>query len=397
MRNQTAVSPGALDGVRVLDLTAYVAGPYATRLMADMGAEIIKVEPPSGDYMRSGVPRRGGKGTYFAQVNAGKKSVAIDLTKPEGIDLFFRLLDISDVVIENYRPGVMQRYGLDYATLRNRKPDIIYCSVSGYGQEGPASGLSAYAPIIHAASGWELSKKSYEPALEKPMRNNDATADFMGATHAMGAICAALFRRERTGEGERLDIAMMDVMHSVLAFEYQEAQFPPKRGRPSFIPVATKDGFILVVPLSLKNYDDLLAAIGHPEWKEKYPLNTQGHFKAWEELMAGLEEWAADYTAIEAEAIISAGGCPVTRFLTMEESMNQPQVAYRGAQVEMRDDVGPFKVPNTPMRTTNSESRLRPEIAEIGQHNEEILRDMLKLADTEIDALYAQKVLHKKP
>ncbi|HAM47890.1 MAG TPA: hypothetical protein DCZ07_04695, partial [Alphaproteobacteria bacterium] len=91
------------------------------------------------------------------------------------------------------------------------------------------------------------------------------------------------------------------------------------------------------------------------------------------------------------------GGCPVTRFLTMEESMNQPQVAYRGAQVEMRDDVGPFKVPNTPMRTTNSESRLRPEIAEIGQHNEEILRDMLKLTDTEIDALYAQKVLHKKP
>ncbi len=396
MNNQTATSPGALEGVRVLDLTAYVAGPYATRLMADMGAEIIKVEPPGGDYMRSGVPRRGGKGTYFAQVNAGKKSVSIDLTTPEGIDLFFRLLDISDVVIENYRPGVMQRHGLDYATLRDRKPDIIYCSVSGYGQEGPASGLSAYAPIIHAASGWELSRKSYEPALEKPMRNNDATADFMGATHAMGAICAALFRRERTGQGERLDIAMMDVMHSVLAFEYQEAQFPPKRGRPSFIPIATSDGFILVVPLSLKNYDDLLAAIGHPEWKEKYPLNTQGHFKAWEELMAGLEEWAADYTAIEAEAIISAGGCPVTRFLTMEESMNQPQVAFRGAQVEMHDDVGTFKVPNTPMRTTNSESRLRPEIAEVGEHNEAILGDILKLTAAELDALYAQKIIHKK-
>lgn len=387
------VKPGALAGVRVMDFTSYIAGPYATRLMADLGAEIIKLEPPGGDLVRSSTPRRGGKSTNFAQINAGKKSISLDLAKPEAIDLVFRLLEKCDVVLENNRPGVMKKYGLDYDAMAARKPDIIYCSVSGFGQEGPSAGLAAYAPIIHALSGWEMARMSYEPTWEKPPRANDATADYMSATHAMAAISAALFRRERTGEGERLDIAMLDVMHNVLAYDYQEAQFPPKFGRPGFSPIKAREGFFLVVPLTNKNYADLLSAIGKPEWKEKYPLNTKGHFEAWDGLMAALEDWARDYTAAEVETLINAGGCPVARYLTMEESMNLPQVAARGSQVIADDGAGPFKLPNTPLRATHSEARMRPMISEYGQHNDEILGGLLGLSEAELAGLRASKVV----
>jgi CoA:oxalate CoA-transferase len=388
-----AARKGALEGVRVLDFSSYVAGPYATRLMADLGAEIIKLEPPGGDYMRRGVPRRGGKGVYFAQVNAGKKSISLDLAKPEAIDLVFRLLDKCDVVLENNRPGVMKKYGLDYEAMRARKPGIIYCSVSGFGQDGPAAGLSAYAPILHAASGWELTKVALEPALQKPQRGNDATADYMSATHAMAAVSAALFRRERTGEGERIDISMLDVMHNVLAFEYQEAQFPLKHGGPVMIPLRAREGFFLVLPLTDKNYADLLRALKKPEWKEKYPLNTRAHFEAWDGLMAAIEDWAKDYTAEEVEKIISAEGCPVTRFLSVEESMNLPQVAARGSQVTVNDGVGDFKMPNTPLRTLHGDARVRPMIAGYGQHNREIFCGLLGMTEAELAEAAAANVV----
>jgi len=391
--SKTALPAGALSGVRVLDFTSYVAGPYATRLMADMGAEIIKLEPPGGDYMRHGIPRRNGKSPYFAQVNAGKKSISLDLAKPEAIDLVFKLLDKSDVVLENYRPGVMAKYGLGYEAMKARKPGIIYCSVSGFGQSGPYAGNAAYAPIIHAASGWELTKMMSEPELKKPLRNNDGTADYMSATHAMAAISASLFRRERTGEGERIEISMLDVMHNVLAYEYQEAQNPPKFGRPVFIPIKAKEGFFMIAPLSKKNYTDLLAAIGKPEWKQKFRLNEKGHFEAWEGLMTAMEEWAKDYTAAEAEAIISKGGCPVTRYMSMEESMNQPQVAARGSRVDADDGGGPFKMPNTPLRTLNSTSRAQPLISEYGQHNAEILGGLLGVSPAELARLRATGVV----
>ncbi|MCK9992415.1 MAG: CoA:oxalate CoA-transferase [Alphaproteobacteria bacterium] len=393
MPETTTAKTGALAGVRVLDFTSYIAGPYATRLMADLGAEIIKLEPPGGDLVRSSVPRRKGKGAIYAQLNAGKKSISVDMTTPEGVDLVLRLIEKCDVVFENNRPGVMKKYGLDYDAVRARKPDIIYASVCGFGQSGPAAELSAYAPIIHAASGWELAKMAIEPALKKPMRANDATADYMSATHAMAAMTAALFRRERTGEGERIDISMLDVMHNVLAFEYQETQFPMKYGTPVNIPIKAKEGFFMIAPVTPKNFDDLLAAIGKPEWKEKFPLNTKAHFEAWEGLMEAMEDWAKDYTAEEAEKIISAGGSPITRFLSMEESMNLPQVAARGSQVIANDGRGDIKMPNTPLRTLHADSRLRPMISEYGQHNDEILGGLLGLKQDELARLRDAKVV----
>ena len=151
-----------LSGVRVLDFTTIVSGPYCTRLLADLGAEVIKIEPPEGDFIRMQPPIRAGKSAYFAHLNCGKKSLAIDLRQPGASDLIRELAAKSDVVVENSRPGVMQRLGLDYATLAQMNPRLVYCSISGFGQSGPWATRSAYAPMLHAASGFDLVNLSYQ-------------------------------------------------------------------------------------------------------------------------------------------------------------------------------------------------------------------------------------------
>ena len=152
---------GPLDGIRVLDFSAMVAGPYCTRLMADAGAEVIKVEPPEGDYMRTRAPIRAGESLYFGVLNTGKQSIALDLKKPEGVKLAREFAAASDIVVENFRPGVMKRLGLDYATLSAGNPELVYCSISGYGQTGKHASLPAYAPIVQAASGFDAAGMAY--------------------------------------------------------------------------------------------------------------------------------------------------------------------------------------------------------------------------------------------
>src|SRR3546814_295037 len=146
----------ALDGLRVLDFSAMIAGPYCTRWLADLGAEVIKVEPLDGDYIRTRDPIRDGSSAYFGHLNAGKRSIALDLKNPEAAAIARRLATISDVVVENYRPGVMQRLGLDFAALSTENPRLVYCAISGFGQSGPDAARPAFAQIVHAASGFEM-------------------------------------------------------------------------------------------------------------------------------------------------------------------------------------------------------------------------------------------------
>ena len=171
----------------------------------------------------------------------------------------------------------------------------------------------------------------------------------------------------------------------------RERSGPVKQGE---VPLKAKEGYFIVLPLTNKNYADMLSALGKPEWKEKYPLNVKGHFEAWDALMAALEDWAKDYTAEEVERILGADGCPVTRFLTMEESMNLPQVAARESQVIVNDGRGAYKVPNTPLRATHSHARVSAMVAEYGQHNQEIFGGLLGLGDAEIARLREAGVIH---
>src|SRR6516165_11667270 len=158
----------ALGGLRVLDFTTTIAGPHCTRLLADLGAEVIKIEAPEGDMMRTRPPLRNGASTSFGQLNAGKKSIVLDLKSAGGAEAARRLVATADVVVENFRPGVMHRFGLDYPALRKIKPDLVYCAISGYGQTGPSAALPAYAPVIHASSGYDLAQIAHQLEPRRP-------------------------------------------------------------------------------------------------------------------------------------------------------------------------------------------------------------------------------------
>src|SRR5271167_715421 len=244
-----------LAGVRVLDFTTIVSEPYCTRLLADLGAEVIKVQPPL----------RVGKSAYFASLNCGKKSLAVDLRQPEASELMRELAAKSDVVVENSRPGVMKRLGLDYATLSPMNPRIVYCSISGFGQSGLWATRSAYAPMLHAASGFDLVNMGYQDGLERPLNTGIYVGDVLGGTTAFGAIQSALLARERTGRGDSIDLAMMDGLLGMLIYEFQEAQLPPMKRTNTFQPTRAKDGFIMIAAVKPNNYEALWRAIERPE------------------------------------------------------------------------------------------------------------------------------------
>jgi crotonobetainyl-CoA:carnitine CoA-transferase CaiB-like acyl-CoA transferase len=210
--------PGPLQGIRVLDFTAMLAGPHCTRLMADLGAEIVKVEALEGDLIRGRAPLRDGHSTYFGALNCGKKSVAIDLKSGAAKAIIYQLAKVCDVVVENFRPGVMARLGFDYATLAKHNPKLVYCSISGYGQSGPGATRAAYAPIVHAASGYDAANLSYQIEQDYPASTGIFIADILSGAYAFGAIQAALVHRERTGQGQAVDVSLMDSMLNLMVF-----------------------------------------------------------------------------------------------------------------------------------------------------------------------------------
>src|SRR6516165_9057675 len=231
---------GALERIRVLDFTTTIAGPHCTRLLADLGAEVIKIEAPEGDMMRTRPPLRNSASTSFGQLNAGKKSIVLDLKTPPAVEAVRRLVAIVDVVVENFRPGVMRRFGLDYEALAQIKPELIYCAISGYGQTGPSSQLPAYAPVIHAASGYDLAHMAYQGEQRRPDYCGIYIADVLTGTYAFGALMAALYQRRVTGRGQLVDVSMLESMLTMTLTEIQRAQFPvPSPGRPMFGPLQT--------------------------------------------------------------------------------------------------------------------------------------------------------------
>lgn len=385
--------PGILDGVRVLDFTAMMSGPYATRLMADLGAEVVKIEPPEGDHIRTRPPRRDGRSTYFAQLNAGKKSLVLDLKQPAAIDVVRRLVPTADVLVENYRPGVMQRLGLDYAALAELNPRLVYASISGFGQTGSWSGRSAYAPVLHAASGYDIANLAYQDGLERPLKNGIFVADVLGGSLAFGAVQAALFRAARTGQGEQVDLSLMDAMLGLLVYESQEAQFPAERRRPLYQPTRASDGYVLIAPVSQNNFEALARATGHAEWTADPRFATiHAREHHWGELMALLDDWAGSRTADECEAAMHAGGVPCSRYCSVREAMQSPPVVERGVLQTIRDGSGPFQVTNPAFRFRHTQAQARDHVPELGEHGTALLRE-LGLDDARVAELQAAGAL----
>ena len=263
MQGPTLNSP--LDGIRVLDFSIMLAGPYCARLLADVGAEVIKIEPPEGEEMRLRGPLRDGQSAYFGQLNAGKKSIALDLKSPEAIRLVHRLIETTDIVVENFRPGVMERLGLGYEALRKINPRLIYCSISGYGQTGSQSERPAYAMIVHAESGFDRALMRYAGDRDRPAAGAVFVADILGGIFGFSAIQTAMVQRARTGAGQHVDVVLMDCMLNLLVYELQEAQFSAPVARPTYGPVRARDGDILIAPVSARNFAALRDLTGLPE------------------------------------------------------------------------------------------------------------------------------------
>jgi CoA:oxalate CoA-transferase len=379
----------ALGGVRVLDFTSVMAGPFATRMLADLGAEVIKVEPLEGDQVRARPPKRDGFSAYFGNLNAGKRSIACNLKSPGIIALIRELVATCDVLVENYRPGVMQRFGLDYETLRGVNPRLIYCSISGYGQKGPKALYPAYAPVIHAASGFDMVNLRYQDGADRPATSGIFIADVLGGTHAFGAIQAALYQREKTGEGQHIDLSMLEAMVGMLVFETQEAQFPGDARRPLYTPLKTRDGFIMVAPTSPRNFEQLTEAVGHPEWRDDPRFRTNADRNAnWAALLALTEQWTVERSAGDAEAILSRHGVPCARYREIGELLDDPQLAARGAFAQVSDGAGRFRVPNPPFRMSGARVEARDYIAKLGEDGAGVLAE-LGASDEAVEALRA--------
>jgi len=385
-----------LRGIRVLDFTAFVAGPYCTRLMADLGADVVKVEPPHGDLLRAVSPRRSGHSTYFGQLNLGKRSLAIDLKKPRAREIVTRMAAKADVLVENFRPGVIDRFGLDYDTLSQQRRDLIYCSISGYGQTGPAAHDPAFAPVIHATSGFDLAMRDYQEGSPAPARGRPVAADVLSSLHALSAINAALFRRERTGQGERIDIALIECIQSLLPYEFQRAQIvEPGPIVPLYAPIETKDGYILVMPVTQKGFEALARALDHEEWiaDERFSSSAQ-RIANWDELWSAIESWAIQHSSAECESVLGSSGCPFGRYQTISEAVASPQVQARGAVIEVSDAAGPFKVPNTPLRFRNADYGIGTTVPALGQDNRNTLTDWLGMNKKDIQELEIAGALH---
>ncbi|WP_068297798.1 CaiB/BaiF CoA-transferase family protein [Pararhodobacter sp. CCB-MM2] len=360
--------------IRVLDFGQVMAGPLAGRLMADVGAEVIKIETPEGDAMRGRPPLRDGHSAYFGTLNAGKRSVVLDLKTEAGRRDAFALAKTADVVLENFRPGVMARLGLGYGALSAVNPGLIYCAISGFGQQGEGAKRPAYAPMIHAASGLDLALMDFSPGAERPAPTGMFFADVLAAVYAWGAVQTALFERERTGQGQIVDVALMDSLISMMIYECQEAQFPQARKRHVYIPVRTADGFVIVVPLSGKNFAAMLEVLGNPDWGQDTRFATPAGREAnWAEIMDRVELWTASRSSDDCERLFMAAGVPCSRYRTVAEALADPVSVERGITGQVEDGAGSFDVPNPPFRMSLTEAHVRRHIPALGEGTEEIL------------------------
>ena len=374
-------------GLRVLDFSTTIAGPHCARMLADMGAEVIKIESAEGETMRTRPPVRDGCSTVFGQLNVGKKSLVLDLKSPDAIEIVRRLVADTDILVENFRPGVMRRLKLDYGSLRELNPGLIYCSISGYGQTGPSAELPAYAPVIHAASGYEMAHLSYQPGRSRPDYCGIYHADVLTGVYAFGAISAALYQRHGTKSGQHIDVSMLESMLSLTLNELQWSQFTVKQTqRPMFGPVETVDGYVMLAIASEKTFQSLINVIGHPEWMTdprfaKYSDRRDN----WADLMNGVETWSRTLTTEKCLIELNSHGVPCSAYRTVAEALNDPQITHRGALSEVEDGGGTFRVLNLPFRMSGANVSAGKRIATLGEHTVALLKQT-GLSDEEIAA-----------
>jgi CoA:oxalate CoA-transferase len=373
----------SFQGLRVLDFSTTIAGPHCTRMLADMGAEVIKIESAEGETMRTRPPVRNHSSSVFGQLNAGKNSLVLDLKSPQAVEIIRKLVASADILVENFRPGVMRRLKLDYGSLQQLNPKLIYCSISGYGQTGPSAELPAYAPVIHAASGYDMAHLSYQPGRSRPDYCGIYHADVVTGVYAFGAISAALYQRHGSQSGQYIDVSMLESMLSLTLNEVQWSQFEvTSPSRPMFGPVETANGYVMIAIASEKTFQSLVTVAGHPEWiSDPRFAKYADRRNNWAGLMDGIETWSRTLSTEQCLAALGRNGVPSSAYRTVAEALADPQIAHRGALAEVEDDGGAFKVMNLPFRMSGAQVSAGRRAATLGEHTAAYLKETGLSAD----------------
>jgi crotonobetainyl-CoA:carnitine CoA-transferase CaiB-like acyl-CoA transferase len=372
-------------------------------MLADLGAQVIKIERPGeGDEIRHTIfqldPARTDQSTYFTRLNAGKQSIAIDLAHPQARGVALDLVRTADVVVENFSPGVMARYGLDDTALRASRPDLVYCSISGFGQTGPLSSMQAYAHLINAISGMMDLDRGGEP---NPRVSYLQTADVLAGAHAFGAICAALVRRGRSGRGAYLDVSMLECLLAADDMTYPALlNGGPvlRQPRIGMVVHPIGDRYVAMQSAGAPHlWSRLVALIGRPG------LDTDSRFATpmarranWPALLAILHEWLGSFDNVDqAVGILSAARIPAVPMLSPEEVIEHPQLAARSAFPEIPHPVrGSVRVPALPFHVDRQPvAPGGPAPYRVGQHTREVLSGFLGYSAERIGQLQALRVV----
>ncbi len=398
-----------LTGLRVLDLTRVLSGPHCTRMLNDLGADVIKIEPPAGDLTRFATPRRNGLSSYFVQQNVGKRNVSIDLSRPAGVEIVLELCDHADVLVENFRPGVLRRLGLDPAHLLERSPRLIVASISGYGQTGPWVRRRAYAPVVEAESGIIASQGSArgDAALSKDPHSH---ADVYTAVETATAILAALFQRERTGRGQLIDVSMAETMLYVnehLHDSLWDGEDDPgwiRSFRPGdYLVLTVADGESLIVsghPAERGTFEFFCAAMSRMDLVDDPRfVDVASRLAHFGELAGIIHEFARSVPdADEFERIFAEHQLAVGRVRQPGDLADTDWADERVATVGISDrGDGEIEVPNVPWRFSDAPDVRVDGIAKYrGEDNRAVLSELLGYDAAAIDELEADGVLSSR-
>jgi crotonobetainyl-CoA:carnitine CoA-transferase CaiB-like acyl-CoA transferase len=405
MQTQIPSPVGPLSGVRVLDLTQFLSGPFGTQILGDLGAEIIKVEAPAGELSRTMPPYFvEGDSAYYLSINRNKKSVVIDLKTEQGVALVLDLAARSDVLIENNRPGVMTRLGLDWETVKRVNPRLVYCSISGFGQTGPDKDLPAYDMIVQAMSG---GMSMTGEIGEAPVRAGIPLSDLTAGMYGVIGVLAALHERQTSGAGKFVDIAMLDAQIAMLCYQgayyLQSGVVPGPQGRghdsiPTYRSFTCGDGVSLVVTANTERmYADLCRVLGVPE------LIVDARFKSpsvrltnrnalWEVLEARFK----GASAASWRERLQAASIPCGPVNTLDKALNAEQIQHREMVMEMKSAAGStVRVPGNPIKFGSGSGAAATYPPHLGQDTDAVLKTLLGLTPDALRVLKNQGVLRQ--
>jgi len=392
----------ALDDLVVLDLSHALAGPFASTMLGDYGAEIIKIEPLDGEIARAwGPPFYGGESSYFVNLNRNKKSVALDLKHPDGKAIFFKLLDGADVVLENLRVGTVDKLGIGYAAASARQPRVIYCSISGFGQDGPYRDRAAFDLVVQAESG--MISITGEPGC-RGVRAGVSIADITAGMYAAFGILTALHARETTGRGQFIDVSMLEgqlgILSGMIGAYVADGIVPG--------PLGTAYGELLPYQTFRTRTRDIAIGVGSDKlWRTFCPLlglealtddpryvTNAARNANRGTLVATLQEAFLTRSYEEWESILLAAGVPMGAVNTLDAVMTHPQIAARRALVESEHPVaGAVTMTAPPVRMSDTPGAVRSPAPLLGQHTEQVLRERLALSDAAIARLRSDGVI----